>query len=167
MIDAKTLEFIPQKASLMFGNNDSEDEDKIKFYFEGRAGWLSSSSHKKCRLKVWEADADKEYREINHPSKKVIRYGDAELVMPFEHIIREETIEIILYLKHHGIKALRHLVDKAFFPPNAEMIVYFEIIGLKKGNVPVLDPDFEDFLPEKSVPIIGYSFAIRSQGYGD
>ena len=167
MIGSKTLDFRPQNARLIYGNSDSNGEGQISFYFEGFAWLLSSPLYnhkKKCAMHVYEVDADYEYKEINNPieeytDEKAALYGEAVLLMPDKDLIKEEIIEIELGLKRTGLKELEHLVEKAFFPPSAEMGVSLKLIGLKSGTSYLSDS--HEIPPEKHLPIIGYSFAIE------
>ena len=163
MMSRRYLYFRPQKANLGFGYSNLTETNKTIIYLEGFANMESFVDSKRGGIHVYEVGAEHKFKDIINPIEEykneiTVRYGQAILFKPDNDIIKEDFIEIELYLKPKDFEQLKYLVDRSFFPSNAEMSISLSIVGMELG----FDPELDKFPPEKSLPIIGYRFGITS-----
>jgi hypothetical protein len=114
-------------------------------------------------MNVYEADREYKFERIINPidednNEKTLCFGHATLIMPDIYTIKEEFIEVTLHMKTKDFEKLKYFVDKSFFPQTGELSIYLTMPGMEPGD----DPAFDEFPPEKSIPVIESIFGLKS-----
>jgi len=164
MQGSRSLFLNAQSASFAFGCDDFSGANSKEIIITGQADQDNATNIAGISfiLKVKEVTKDFKYDKIKNPyeeykNEESYCYGNAILLEADEHM-KKKKIDVDLLLASVEFSHLKDILDK-FFLGTVELLVNIRIVGMELGFEPWLDK----FPPAHNLPVVGYTFIVRSK----
>jgi hypothetical protein len=164
MLGSRSLFLSADFASFVFGYDDSLREHSKEINIVGRTDRTNppNIANITFTLRAIEVTEDFKYAKIENPhgehkNEEIYCCGNAILINADEHM-KEKTIGMDLLLTSAEFSHLKDILDKLFVGA-VELLVTIGIAGKELG----FEAWWDEFPPEKNLPVVAYSFCARSK----